>query len=109
MQLELGFRAPETDLQEVAHLAAWLYEIGDSWTTAREISAALNLKDRQIRQLAASSGGLIVSGPGCPGYKHIRHCDGEEIATVTARLRHQAKLMADRAGQITSQFHRTGK
>lgn len=106
MQLELPLQTPKpADLEEIARLARYLYEAGDSWHTARTISADLNLTDRKIRHLAASSGGLVVSGPGCPGYKHARHCDPDEIATVTARLRHQAKLMADRAGDIARTFH----
>lgn len=107
MQLELSFRAPEQpDLEEVAKLAVWLYQIGDEWVTARRITAALDLTDRQIRHLAAASGGVIVSGPGCPGYKHVRHCDPDELRTVASRLEHQAKLMAERAAAIRRQFHR---
>ena len=106
MQLELSFRAPEQpDLEDVARLARWLYEAGSAWTTAKQITAALGLADRQIRHLASASGGVIISGPGCPGYKHARNCDPEEIATVAARLEHQAKLMATRAGQIRRNFH----
>lgn len=109
MQLELSLQAPERDLEGVALLCAWLYHAGDTWTTASNIGKALDLSERQIRHLAASSSGMIVSGPGCPGYKHIRHCDGEEVGTVTNRLRHQAKLMTDRAGDITREFHRSDR
>lgn len=107
MQLEFPLQAPESpDAQDVATLSRWLYEAGDSWHTARSISAALDLSDRQIRHLAASSGGLIVSGPGCPGYRHARHCDPEEIQAVCARLMSQAKIMSDRAGTIRACYHR---
>lgn len=107
MQLELSLQAPTpADLAEVAGLASWLYAAGDRWVPAREIAAELHLNERKIRHLAASSGGLIVSGPGCPGYKHSRHCDPEEIAAVQSRLLHQARLMADRASEIAREFHR---
>lgn len=106
MQLELSLDAPApADLADVARLAGWLYEAGDRWVRAKEITDALELTDRQIRHLAASSGGLIVSSPGSPGYKHIRHCDPEEIRAITARLEHQAKLMAERASSIRKAFH----
>jgi hypothetical protein len=106
MQLELSLNAPtQADLADVAHLASWLYTSGDRWIGAKEISASLGLGERQIRNLAASSGGIIVSSPGSPGYKHVKHCDGEEIKSITARLEHQAKLMAQRAGAIRSAFH----
>ncbi|WP_193214975.1 hypothetical protein [Luteolibacter marinus] len=107
MQLELDLRAPApADLAEVARLARWLYESGDRWCKAREITQALGLSDRQIRHLAAASGGIVVSSPGSPGYKHVRHCDPEEVHAIAARLEHQAKLMGDRAREIRRAFHR---
>lgn len=106
MQLELQLNAPTpADLAEVAQLASWLYNSGDRWISAKEITSSLGLGERQIRNLAASSGGIIVSSPGSPGYKHVRHCDPEEIKTITSRLEHQAKLMAQRAGAIRTAFH----
>ncbi len=106
MQLELALHAPEpVDLVEVARLSGWLYEAGDRWVPARELCAALDITDRQIRHLAASSRGQIVSSPGSPGYKHVRHCDPEEVNAITGRLEHQAKLMGTRAGEIRKAFH----
>ncbi len=107
MQLELPLHAPPPpDLEEVARLAGWLFAEGDRWVKASEISAALAISDRLIRHLAASSGGIIVSGPGSPGYKHVRHCDPDEVHTVTGRLEHQANLMGLRAREIRQAFHR---
>lgn len=106
MQLELALNAPQpADLDDVARLAGWLYSAGDRWVRAAEISAALGLGDREIRHLSTSSSGMIVSSPGSPGYKHVRHCDPEEIAAVTSRLEHQANAMGDRARQIRLAFH----
>lgn len=105
MQLELDLRAPAPpDLAEVARLAGWLYSAGDRWVNARDISRSLGLSDRQIRNLAAASGGIVVSSPGSPGYKHVRHCDPEEINAITGRLEHQAKLMGNRALEIRRAF-----
>ena len=106
MQLELSLEAPApADLADVARLAGWLYQSGDRWISAREISSSLDISDRQIRHLATSSGGIIVSSPGSPGYKHIRHCDPDEIKAITTRLEHQAKLMSERACSIRRAFH----
>lgn len=108
MQLELALAAPcPPDLEDVARFAGWLYSAGDRWVKAAEVSSALAISDRQVRHLAASSAGLIVSSPGSPGYKHIRHCDPEEVAIITARLEHQATAMGDRARQIRRAFHRS--
>ena len=106
MQLELSFNAPApADLADVARLAGYLYELGDRWASAKDIASALDISDRQIRHLAASSSGQIVSSPGSPGYKHVRHCDPDEIKAITGRLEHQAKLMSERACSIRKAFH----
>lgn len=107
MQLELPLHTPPpADLADVARLAGWLYQAGDAWLSAKTISAALGISDREIRHLATSSGGQIVSSPGSPGYKHVRHCDPEEVAAVTGRLEAQAKAMGARAREIRLAFHR---
>ena len=108
MQLELPFRErTQADLEDIARLAAYLYSRGSEWTTAKIIGEDLGIRERRVRELAAESGGLLVSGPGAPGYKHCRHCTPDEIREVTARLLGQAKLMAARASEIARQFHRT--
>lgn len=68
------------------------------WTTAREITAAIGLTDRQIRQLARDHRGSILSGPGSPGYKLIADATLEEINHTADRLRSQAREML--AGSI---------
>lgn len=108
MQLELALASPmPADLEDVARFAGWLYAEGDRWVKASEVSVALSISDRQVRHLATSSAGLIVSSPGSPGYKHIRHCDPEEIVSITSRLEHQATAMGNRARQIRNAFHRS--
>jgi len=107
MQLELSLQAPPPPHQaDVARLAGWLYRAGDVWLSAKTISASLGISDREIRHLATSSQGIIVSSPGSPGYKHVRHCDPEEVAAVAGRLEAQAKAMGDRAREIRLAFHR---
>lgn len=69
-----------------------------AWTTAKEITAALQLTDRQIRQLARDNRHLILSGPGSPGYKLISDATLEEINHTADRLRSQARDML--AGSI---------
>lgn len=105
MQLELPLKDPQIDLEQVARLAAWLYRAGDEWIPARRITELLGLTDRQIRQFAAASRGRIVSGPGAPGYKHVRHCDQEEVSQVTGMIERQARSMAQRALEIRRAFH----
>ena len=94
-----------TAADDVACLVSHLYSLGDTWTSAADLSRALGFSDRQIRALASASAGLILSGPGCRGYKHIRHSDPEEVAQVTSRLEHQARLMSLRAGTIRRAWH----
>jgi hypothetical protein len=105
-QSELNFTTPERpDAHDIASLADFLFERGQCWTTAREISAALKFSDRKIRSLASHSAGEILSGPGCPGYRHVSHSTPEDVAEIVARLRHQAKAMDDRASKILKSFH----
>lgn len=106
MQLELSFNGhTKADQDEVARLTRWLYTSGDRWVPAKEILETLGFSDRKVRILAAASRGYIVSSPGSPGYKHVKHCDPEEVRTTTGRLDHQAKLMSQRACEIRTAFH----
>lgn len=105
-QPELDFTMPERpDAHDIASLADFLFERGECWTTAREISATLKFSDRKIRSLASHSAGEILSGPGCPGYRHVSHSTPEDVAEIVARLRHQAKAMDERASKILKSFH----
>ena len=105
-QLDLPLADRATPEQaEAARLAAYLFgRVG--WSTAAQITAALALTDRRIRRLASIAGDLIVSGPGCPGYKHLRRCNPDELAEAAARLEHQAALMSRRAGRMRAAAHR---
>ena len=65
--------------------------------TAAQLGKALDLSDRKIRQLAEASDGLIISGPGSPGYCHLYHCDPEVIGHIAEKLISQGKAMIRRA------------
>lgn len=93
------------DLEAVAGLLVFL-GTREGWTTAREIRAELGHDDRRLRHLAAISGGLVVSGPGCPGYRHVLNCTAEEVRATAARLEAQAEKMGRRARSIRAAAHR---
>jgi len=105
LSLQLADSAPG---DELATLCNFLLNRPD-WTKAKTITNSLNYSDRQIRALASRSGGLIVSGPGSPGYKHVSRCTGEEVNRICEKLQAQAKLMSSRAGDIRAAFHKTDK
>jgi hypothetical protein len=104
-QLQLDFDAKPPAHDDLERLAVFLYTQGAKWTTAKEITEALHFTDRHIRKLASESNGLILSGPGCPGYRHIRRATPEEVQEVVARLRHQAHVMDRRCSEIHRAFH----
>ena len=95
-QLNL-FAPPASPAGEIDCLLAFLAG-RPGWTTARQITAAIGLSDRQIRQLARDHRGSILSGPGSPGYKLIADATLEEINHTADRLRSQAREML--AGSI---------
>lgn len=83
------------EVGEVERLLAWL-SARPGFHTAAQISAALDLTDRKIRQLAEAANGLIVSGPGSPGYCHLYHCDNEQLGHITEKQIAQGKAMIRR-------------
>lgn len=104
-QLEIDFSPKPPAHDDIERLALFLYDQGPVWTTAKDITKALNITDRQIRKLASDSHGKILSGPGCPGYRHVRRSTPEEVQEVVARLRHQAHMMDQRCSAIHKAFH----
>lgn len=106
-QLDLCFAAAAAPLQqdaETERVLAYLRE-NPGFHTARQLSAALDLTDRQIRKAAEISGNEIVSGPGSPGYCHITHCPPEKIAHIADTLRSQARHMLARSIRIRQAAH----
>lgn len=106
MQLALQFHDPRLpDLaSEVQELVTWLAN-QHGWRKASQIQDALGIPERALRSLASTSRGLIVSGPGCPGYKFVGNCTPDEIRETVQRLDHQAAVMQTRAREIRSQAH----
>jgi hypothetical protein len=96
--------APVAPVGEVERLLAWL-TARPGFHTAKQLSAALDLTDRKIRQLAEAADGLIVSGPGSPGYCHLYHCDAETIGHIADTLRSQARNMLRRSIRIRVRAH----
>lgn len=104
-QPTLNFTASRHAPAPLATLVSFLSD-NPGWHTARQLAAALELSDRRVRQLAEFSCGLIVSGPGTPGYQHASHCTTEEISHAADTLMSQAKLMIRRAIRIRRNAHR---
>lgn len=102
-QAAFNFTAPP-DISEVERLLAYL-SARPGFHTAATIAGALTLSDRKVRQLAEAADGLIVSGPGSPGYCHLYHCPAEKIHHITATQISQAKLMIRRALRTRRRAH----
>jgi len=90
---------------EVDRLVHHLLEAGPIWITAKELATSLDLTDRKVRQLAEHSDGLIISGPGCPGYRHLHHCTADQLREVADRLNSQARSMMRRSIRIRRRAH----
>jgi hypothetical protein len=108
-QLDLRFPAAAAPLQEEAEteLVLAYLQANPGFHTARVLSAALNLTDRQIRRAAEMANPTIVSGPGSPGYCHFQHCPAEKIAHIADTLRSQARLMLARSIRLRNHAHAT--
>lgn len=105
-QASFDFTAPPAPVPgEVEILTAYLKN-HPGFHTAKQLSAALSYPDRKIRQLAEQSDGLIISGPGSPGYCHLHHCDPDTIGHIADTLRSQARNMLRRSIRIRNRAHR---
>lgn len=97
-QLELDLtRQTEAAAAEARVLVSYLRG-RRQWVKARQIGADLDgMNERKVRALAALADAEIVSGPGCPGYKHIGSCTASELLEAASRLEAQARRMTSRA------------
>jgi hypothetical protein len=102
-QAAFDFTSP-VEIPEVERLLAWL-SANPGFHTAAEIAKALSLTDRKVRQLAESADGLIVSGPGSPGYCHLYHCPTQQIDHIAEKLISQGKAMIRRALRTRRRAH----
>ena len=96
--------SPVPSAGEVETLVSFLSQ-NPGFHTAKVLSEFLNFTDRKIRQLAEASDGLIVSGPGSPGYIHITHCPAEKLAHIADTLRSQARSMLSRSIKLRKRAH----
>jgi hypothetical protein len=105
-------KAPSIDASEIARMCLVLE--GAGWLTAEDVAQVLFLHaeegvteahKRRIRAIANASDGRILSYPGSKGYKLTRQATVEEINTATAKLRHQAGEMHQRALEIDRVYH----
>lgn len=104
-QPEFDFTAPPPpEIGEVETLLAYLSN-HPGFHTAKQLTAALGFTERKIRQLSEAADGLIVSGPGSPGYCHLYHCDAETICHITATQISQARHMMRRAIRTRKRAH----
>lgn len=105
-QQELDYTAPppSPEIAEVEILLAHL-SAHPGFHTAATLAKALNLSDRKIRQLAEAADGLIVSGPGSPGYCHLYHCDAKTLGHIAEKLISQGKAMIRRAIRTRKRAH----
>ncbi len=76
---------------------------GRSWITARTIKGETGWDERTIRQIASESAGQIVSGQ--KGYKLTLECTPEEERHARQWLTSQARVMTQRAIDISKVFH----
>jgi hypothetical protein len=110
MDTQTEFKTPSESRPSQAAidmLTSYLLKRGRQWTTAKEITAALGLEERRIRVLAEHSACLIVSGPGCPGYRHLMNTTVEQIREIMDRLQSQGTRMIQRSIRIGKLAHKT--
>ena len=107
MHPELDFSPKPTPPRpgEVEELISFLHT-NPGFHTARAIGEFMNLSDRKIRQLAEAANGLIVSGPGAPGYIHLHHCPTDQLAHIAESLISQGKAMIQRGIKTRNLAHR---
>lgn len=82
------------------------------WMTAAEVAAEAQaiarggspLNERSVRRLASASD-WILSGPGSPGYKHLKHASADEINHFANAAESQGKQMIERAIRLRHQAH----
>lgn len=104
-QLDLFARRDRSaEPEHVVRLEAMLAEFG-RWLTAEELSQlAPDWTDRKVRALASASD-CIVSWPGSPGYKHLRHCTVEEFARFEQATQSQIARMDERLRRARRAYH----
>lgn len=104
----MNFEQPDLDLTarpilpEVGEVELVLNFLSNhpGFHTRKQISQAIGISDRAVREVAEQNRDLIISGPGSPGYCHIYHCTMDEVNRYTGTQISQGKKMI--RGAITS-------
>jgi hypothetical protein len=112
IQLELPTDANGQDAHAEADVA-WLEKLlleAKGWMTAAEILQAIGRpvtddNKRWIRNVA-SRAEFILSGPGSPGYKHMRNCEIEDVVHYARALIAQGREMVRRGIRLIRNAHR---
>lgn len=92
-QAIFDFNPPAAAPDEVEALVSYLHKQGPVWTSAKQIHADLGINDRKLRILRAAAKSRVLSGPGCPGYRHIDHATLDQIHEAAARKKSQIRAM----------------
>jgi hypothetical protein len=104
-QASFDFTAPPAPPAGEVEILVGYLKNHPGFHTAKQLALALAYTDRRIRQLAEASDGLIISGPGSPGYCHLHHCPSEQLAHIADTLRSQARRMLARSIRIRKRAH----
>ncbi len=93
-QASFDFTAkPAKPVGEVERLVSYIYNRGNQWTSARQILEDLGINDRKLRILKGKSANRIISGPGGPGYRHIKFSTIDNLNEAAARKHSQIRAM----------------
>ncbi len=109
MQPELQLNVEPVDDKNVRWLEELLLDAGN-WMTAAEILDTIGFKHsddnkRLIRRLASASE-VVLSGPGSPGYKHLKNCKIEEAKHYANAGISQGREMVHRSIRILRSAHK---
>lgn len=74
-----------------------------NWIKYKEIRQVLNISDRDVRYIAASSGGRIISGQ--KGYRLTQYATIDEITHAANWLKSAGMEMIKRAEEIRNQIN----
>lgn len=89
----------------------WNVLKGRGWQHATALVTLLNnyfpeqWTDRRVRDAAQSAGGMIVSGPGSPGYCRVDECPLSQALRVAQTKISQGKAMQESGIQIQRKAH----
>ena len=84
------------------------YLLGRGWVKAAVIDAELHVDERRVRAIAEASDGMIISGPGCPGYKLFTGVpEMGDVDEAANRLESQANRKLLRADSLRRRARRS--